>query len=241
MTPRTAHSGGISPRTLAWEDRTAWPLFVLSLAFFAAWVWVLADLGPATPWRTAMWTTIAATWIVFAADFVVRWVLSGDTRAFFRTRWFEAVSLAVVYLRPFVIIAYVWRLPWFRVTPARQRARLVILVTMFTFLFVFTASTLVWLAERGDPRASIVDLGDAIWWGFSTIATVGYGDFVPVTLAGRTIAVGLMMGGLVVLGVTSATVISALNDQIQRTARVRESERAGMPASHESPRPPMSG
>lgn len=245
MTPRGTAHRRISPRTLAWEDRTAWPLFALSLAFFAAWVWLLAEPALDPGIRAALTALVSVAWAVFIADFVVRLALSGAPRPFLRTRWFEALSLLVAALRPFVIIAYIWRLPWFRASAARQRARLVLMVTMFTFLFVFTGSTLVWLAERHDPRASIVDLGDAVWWGFSTIATVGYGDFVPVTLAGRTIAVGLMMGGLVVLGVTSATVISALNDQIRRTGHLLAHERDGDPAdaaeAAETPAEPAAG
>ncbi len=225
MTTRMPSHGRISSRALTWEDRTAWPMFLLSLAFFAAWVWLLADPELDRGYRGALTAFVSVTWAVFIADFALRLVLSGAPRTFLRTRWFEAVSLLIAYLRPFVIIAYIWRVPWFRATAARQRARLLLMVSMFTFLFVFTGSTLVWLAERHDPHATILDLGDAIWWGFTTISTVGYGDFAPVTFAGRTIAVGLMMGGLVVLGVTSATVISALNDQIRRTATLRAHER----------------
>ncbi len=228
----------VSPRTLAWEDRTAWPMFALSLVFFAAWVWLLSDPDLDAGWRSLLIGIVALSWIVFIADFAVRWLLSGDRRAFLRTRWFEGVSLVVAYLRPFVILAYLWRLPWFRATASRQRARLIILVSLFTLLFVFTASSLVWLAERNDPHANIVNLGDAIWWGFATIATVGYGDFVPVTVPGRTIAVGLMMGGLVVLGVTSATVISALTDQIHRTGQRIAEERAAAEATPEEPDSP---
>lgn len=241
MTTRGSSHPRISARTLAWEDRSAWPLFLLSLAFFAAWVWLLADPELDRGYRGALAAFVSVAWAVFIADFLIRLGLSGARRAFLRTRWFEAVSLLFVYLRPFVIIAYIWRLPWFRVTAARQRARLITMATMFTFLFVFTGSTLVWLAERHDPRATIVDLGDAIWWGFTTISTVGYGDFAPVTLAGRTIAVGLMMGGLVVLGVTSATVISALNDQIQRAASLRAHERDVDTAPPEPTHPAMPG
>lgn len=218
---RTAFVGParpISPRTLRWEERSAWPLFALSVAFFAAWVLFLSDRTLTTPMLAAVVGFIVVSWAVFIADYIVRLLLSGNRRAFLQTRWFEGVSLVIAYLRPFVILAYLWRLPWFRESPRRQRLRLIVMVTGFTFLFVFVGSTLVWLAERADPRANILDLGDAIWWGFSTVATVGYGDFVPVTPWGRTIAVGLMMGGLVVLGVTSATVVSALTDQIHRTA-----------------------
>jgi voltage-gated potassium channel len=34
--------------------------------------------------------------------------------------------------------------------------------------------------------------GDSLWWSFVTAMTVGYGDFAPVTLIGRAVAVVLM-------------------------------------------------
>lgn len=225
MTATDTPSRRISQRTLNWEDRTAWPMFVLAIVFFASWMWLAADPHLSAQWSTTLPIVIATCWIIFIADYVVRLLMSGNRREFLRTRWFEGVSLIIAYLRPFVILAYIWRLPWFRATPGRQRARLLILVSMFTFLFVLTGSSLVWLVEHGHPGANIINLDDAIWWGFTTIATVGYGDFVPVTTLGRTIAVGLMMGGLVVLGVTSAAVISTLTDQIHRATKDLATER----------------
>lgn len=238
MSERERPRRPLSPRVLRWEDRTAWPMFALSLLFFAGWVWSLADTKLDAHQQGLLLGAIGVLWAVFISDFLVRLAICGSPREFFRTRWFEALSLVIVYLRPFVILAYLWRLPWFRVRPSRQRVRLVILVSLFTLLFVFTASTLVWLAERQDAHANIIDLGDAIWWGFSTLATVGYGDFVPVTPLGRTIAVGLMMGGLVVLGVTSATVISALTDQMHRVAQRLEEDRAAAIRHGASSMPP---
>ncbi len=58
-----------------------------------------------------------------------------------------------------------------------------------------------------------------MWWGFATIATVGYGDYTPVTIPGRIVAVGLMLGGIVIVGIVTATVVSSLTEQVQRAAR----------------------
>ena len=37
--------------------------------------------------------------------------------------------------------------------------------------------------------ADITKVGDALWWAVVTVATVGYGDYYPVTTFGRIIAV----------------------------------------------------
>ncbi|HET7900001.1 MAG TPA: ion transporter [Candidatus Nanopelagicales bacterium] len=47
--------------------------------------------------------------------------------------------------------------------------------------------------------------GDAIWWGFVTFTTVGYGDFYPTTAAARVVAIVLMLGGVAFLGTLAGT------------------------------------
>jgi len=49
----------------------------------------------------------------------------------------------------------------------------------------------------------------AFWWAIQTITTVGYGDVVPGSSAGKAIAAILMLGGLSLLSIITATITSA--------------------------------
>ena len=51
---------------------------------------------------------------------------------------------------------------------------------------------------------------DALWWSITTVTTVGYGDKVPVTRAGRGVAVILMLTGIALLGVITASLRRSL-------------------------------
>jgi voltage-gated potassium channel len=50
--------------------------------------------------------------------------------------------------------------------------------------------------------------GDALWWGIVTLTTVGYGDIVPKTSAGRFCGVIIMITGVAVLGVLAGSLAS---------------------------------
>ena len=83
-----------------------------------------------------------------------------------------------------------------------------------TFLLVFVSSLAMLDAERTYPGASITTFGDALWWAFTTITTVGYGDLYPVSFTGRCIAVALMVGGIALLGTITATIASWLVEKV---------------------------
>jgi voltage-gated potassium channel len=71
-----------------------------------------------------------------------------------------------------------------------------------------------------DP--AIGTFPEALWWAVSTVSTVGYGDVVPESGAGRIVATVLMLTGLGLLPLITSVVVSILVSQRSREAREEE-------------------
>ena len=89
--------------------------------------------------------------------------------------------------------------------------------------FLLTASILmlngaivVYLFEHHVSTANIRTLGESIWWAVTTVSTVGYGDYYPVTVPGQITAAFIMAIAVLVLAVITAQVASSFVDQAAR-------------------------
>jgi voltage-gated potassium channel len=78
-----------------------------------------------------------------------------------------------------------------------------ILISLFiiSILVVLGSGTGIYLIESPHEDAQITNLIDAFWWASATVTTVGYGDVVPVTEAGRIMGIVLMFVGISIIGV----------------------------------------
>ncbi len=79
--------------------------------------------------------------------------------------------------------------------------------SIFAILMIIFSSISI-LEVETTPNANIKSAEDALWWSFSTITTVGYGDKYPVTTAGRLIGVVLMTAGVGLFGVFTGFIAS---------------------------------
>lgn len=102
--------------------------------------------------------------------------------------------------------------------------RVVVAVTVVTSLIVMVSSYLLWLIERDHAGSNIRSYGDSLWWAMETITTVGYGDHHPTTIAGRWVAGGLMVIGVALVGVITATVVTWFFSELDVLREVREIE-----------------
>lgn len=73
--------------------------------------------------------------------------------------------------------------------------------------FVMTGAILVIFFES-DFNDQFQAIGDAVWYVFVTMTTVGYGDKVPITTGGKVIGVFVMLFGMTLLSVFTATISS---------------------------------
>jgi voltage-gated potassium channel len=67
--------------------------------------------------------------------------------------------------------------------------------------------------ERGAPDRNIDSFAEALWWGVTTVTTVGYGDTFPVTAAGRGVAAVLMVLGIGIFGLLAASLAAYFIEQ----------------------------
>jgi voltage-gated potassium channel len=102
--------------------------------------------------------------------------------------------------------------------------RVVVAVTVVTSVILLLSSLAIWLVERDRPGSRISSYGDAVWWAMETVTTVGYGDLHPTTVLGRFIAGGLMMIGIALLSVITATVVTWFFSELDVLREVREIE-----------------
>ncbi|MFT4265049.1 MAG: potassium channel family protein [Nocardioides sp.] len=158
-----------------------------------------------------------AVWAAFVADFLVRVVLAEQRSTYIYRHWYDVVLIALPMLRPLRLLRL---LTFARVLDRVVSRGLVGRVTVYVLGAAVTAVLLGSLAEldaeRGAADANITTFPDALWWAFTTVTTVGYGDRYPVTTQGRVVAGALMLIGIAVVGAVTAAIaawfIEHLND-----------------------------
>jgi len=202
-----------------------WPMALLALAVIPA---LLLDNGSATPMTHAVATAVNwFVWLAFCTEFALRLRLSPERGTFLKKSWFDI--FIIVVSPPFGVPQ---TLQGLRALRAVRLLRLLRLMRAIAFLSIglksarralqhrkfhygllLTAGVMVlgatglYTIER-PVNSSVKSFDDALWWAITTTTTVGYGDIYPVTGEGRLIAVLLMLTGIGVIGVFTATIAS---------------------------------
>lgn len=191
-----------------WEHHTEWPLAAAAVVFLVAYASeVIGDLE-GIDLVVCEWT-MNAVWAIFTIDYAVRLVLAPDRRSWFWRHLLDLAAVVLPVLRPLRLLRLV---VLFGVLQQSAGSALHGRITAYTVasvsLLVFVGALAILDAERGVDGASIHSFENALWWTIVTITTAGYGDLSPVTPMDRFVAVLLMIGGVALIGVVTATLAS---------------------------------
>ncbi|MFI6340698.1 potassium channel family protein [Streptomyces sp. NPDC050535] len=190
-----------------WERRTQRPLLGFALAFAVAYAVPIVRPAAGHDVTRACSAVEWVVWGVFAADYAARLVLAERRREFVRTHWLDLIAVVLPLVQPLRLLRLVATL-----LLVGQRARIASQIRLTTYVagavvgLLMFGSLAVLSVERESPHGNIRTLGDAVWWSFTTMTTVGYGDHAPTTGLGRVLAVGLMLSGIALLGVVTANI-----------------------------------
>lgn len=204
-----------------WQRITEWPMTALALVFLFAYSWeVLARTH-----ITLCENTINIIWVAFIIDYVVSISLARNKKAWFKNNLITLLSIALPIFRPLRLLRLVAVLNVLnRTSGMAVRGRITMYVCSSAVLLIYIGSLAILDVERTAPGAKITDFGRALWWTFVTVTTVGYGDLSPVTWQGKCIAVGLMVTGIALIGIVTATLASWIVDSVDSETDKRAQE-----------------
>ena len=218
--------GKASPRIPAWRQHwydkfsaaSELPMLVLTVVMVPVLITPFVWHHGAIAYGGLLQALDYLIWAIFMIEYVIKLTLAPSRWQFVRKNIPDLIVVAVPFLRPFRIVRSVRALRFLRlarlgalagkgVTKTRRslhsKAGAYVFVLAGTIL-VLTSVVMLDL-EQGAAQASIKNFGDALWWGISTMTTVGYGDKVPVTPGGKAIAAILMLTGVAIYGVLAAS------------------------------------
>jgi voltage-gated potassium channel len=159
-------------------------------------------------------------WVGFLAELIFVLYVAERKRAALRAHWLEA---AIVVLTPPFLPTLLRMFRFARLTRLLRVVRVGMLGTRairmervlasregFRYIALLTA----FLVAVAGAVISVVDakefpnVGRGMWWAITTVTTVGYGDVVPHTVAGRVVAGMLMIVGIGFLSILTAAIAS---------------------------------
>jgi voltage-gated potassium channel len=209
------------------EQRLQWPLFAAALLTIPAIA--IEQSGVGEPFDTTATVLNWTIWLAFVVEIVLMLRVVDD-----RSRWLREhpLDVAIVVLTPPFLPATLQAARIFRLLRLVRLLKLAVLTrrllstegvrdaAVFALIMVLGGGAAFAAVEHGHHDEP-VSAWDGVWWAITTVTTVGYGDFSPVTDAGRIIGIVVMIVGIGFVAIVTA----AAAERFMRS-REAEAERA---------------
>jgi voltage-gated potassium channel len=146
-------------------------------------------------------------WLAFALDLIYGIYKAESKKQFLKSHPLELASVLFPFLRPLRLMRVIsfGSLALQKVAIGRQFA-ITVKVAVSAVFISYIAAIQITISERSVEGSNIKTFSDGLWWAVTTVTTVGYGDRYPTTIEGRILAVLLMITGISLVGVITASV-----------------------------------
>ena len=216
------------------EHSNAYNIFILVLTILSLAIMVLLILPLPEQVLQVLWVYDNLICFVFLADFAYNMSLSRPRSEYFvhQRGWLDLLgsipSLQILRFTALLRLARLSRLARIsRLLRGKQRKALIedviqnrsqyaVFITLFAGMLVLVVSSVLVLEFEtvttpiAGKTPNITTGGDALWWAFVTITTVGYGDYYPVTELGRITGIFVMFSGVGIIGALASILASVL-------------------------------
>ena len=146
-------------------------------------------------------------WGAFALDLLIGLVTATNRKQFIIKHPLDIAAVLLPFLRPLRLLRVIsfGGLALQKVAIGRQFA-ITVKVFIASIFIAYISAVQITISERAIEGSNIKNFGDGLWWAITTVTTVGYGDRYPTSAEGKFLAVGLMVVGISLMGVITASV-----------------------------------
>ena len=87
----------------------------------------------------------------------------------------------------------------------------------YTFMLILVSSTFMYIAESFIQPELFGSIPRCLWWSITTVCSVGYGDTIPITVLGKTIASITSFMGIAAIAIPAGIMASGFSESIGNT------------------------
>jgi voltage-gated potassium channel len=193
------------------ERVTRYPMALLGIAWLVIGI-VVVTAGVNGSASIVLVGSLFVLWAILLAEYLARLIITPDRRGYLKRRWVEPATVVVPALQHWHLVGIEKMCLLLQEAELRAEAILrhhsLFRVLIAATATLFLGAWLMLLFEENAKGSNIHSYPNALWWAIVTVTTVGYGDRYPVSGGGRAVAVILMMLGIGLIGVLTATVAS---------------------------------
>lgn len=102
---------------------------------------------------------------------------------------------------------------------------------LLAIFLIIISSSLVYFAEHLVQPDKFKSIPDTIWWSVITLTTVGYGDMIPITIAGKVFTGFILLAGVAIFALPAGIITAGFLEETRKrkTSRSRACPHCGLP------------